>query len=265
MSHDFEGDPTLREHPEQSPVQPEPVGTVAQRRLRQLGFVVVIVAAAVAVILITTGASGSSPPRPGTVRAIEREVDSLLAGIPQHTTALGQPEAPVTLRWFGDLECPFCKEFTLGALTPIIRQWVRGGQLRIEYLSMQTATREPEVFRKQQVAALAAGMQNKLWYFIEAFYREQGQEDSGYVTDHYLQDLAQQVPGLSLSLWAEDRFDPELIDQIDADRQIVKKERFRGTPAFLIGLTGGRMFTIAPKSLTSPELFNEAIEYLLQR
>ena len=41
------------------------------------------------------------------------------------------------------------------------------------------SAREPEVFKSQQVAALAAGKQNKLWHFVETFYRVQGEEGSG--------------------------------------------------------------------------------------
>jgi hypothetical protein len=51
---------------------------------------------------------------------------------------------------------------------------VRGGELKIEYRSLETATREPEVFKAQQLAALAAGKQDRMWNFIETFYHEQG-------------------------------------------------------------------------------------------
>ena len=80
---------------------------------------------------------------------------------------------------------------------------MRTGKLRIEYRSMETATREPEVFKTQQVAAYAAGKQNKAWNFIETFYHEQGEEDSGYVTEKYIQGIASQVPGLNLAQWTQ--------------------------------------------------------------
>ena len=80
--------------------------------------------------------------------------------------------------------------------------------MKIEYRSMETATREPEVFDTQQVAALAAGKQNKMWNYLETFYHEQGEESSGYVTESYLQGLAQQVTGLNLATWTNDRSDP---------------------------------------------------------
>ena len=114
------------------------------------------------------------------------EVNHLLAGIPQSGNSLGSPTAPVTLQYYGDLECPICRKFTLGALPPLIRTGSEQGKLRIEYHNLETATREPETFKSQQAAALAAGKQAKMWNFIETFYHEQGAEDSGYVTEQYL-------------------------------------------------------------------------------
>jgi len=145
------------------------------------------------------------------------EVVSLLAGIPQSGNTLGNPRAPVTLQYFGDLECPFCRKFTLTVLPSIIRHWVRGGSLKIQYRSEQSATTQPAVFKFQQLAALAAGQQNKMWDFIELFYHEQGKEDSGYVTENYLQGLAQQVPGLNLIAWTAARDDPELASTLTGD------------------------------------------------
>ena len=62
---------------------------------------------------------------------------------------------------------PDLQGFTLGALPSMIQKYVRTGKLKIEYHSLETATREPEVFKTQQVAALAAGKQNMAWDFIE--------------------------------------------------------------------------------------------------
>jgi protein-disulfide isomerase len=243
----------------------EPAATGRRRtRLRQLAIVATIVVVALIALVVAAGGS-SAPPEPDSANAITtaRGVSALLGGIPQSTITLGQPRAPVTLEWYGDLECPYCREFTLGALSSIIQRWVRGGQLKIEYLSMETATRELKVFQTQQVAALAAGLQNKLWNFIEIFYHEQGEEDSGYVTEQYLHGLASQISGLNVTLWGEDRFDPQLVTQVTTERQAAIRAHYRGTPTFLIGLTGGRMYKLVPHSLTSPKFFNDVIEYLL--
>ena len=188
------------------------------------------------------------------------KISALLADIPQSANALGQPTAPVTLEYFGDLECPFCRDFSLGVLPSIIERWVRAGKLRIEYHALQTATPEPAVFAAQQVAALAAGNQSKAWHFIETFYDEQGEEGSGYVTETYLQGIAGQVPGLDLARWASDRGDPELATEIARDEQAAEDAGLSGTPSFLIGASGSAMAAFSPAAGTS---LDAAIETLL--
>jgi len=268
-----EGDLTRKQRREQARAERKAMeeaqaASVARRtRLTQLGIAAAIVVVAIVVILIATGGKSKSglPKNSSEKNATVTEVGNLIGGIPQSANVLGSPTAPVTLQYFGDLECPICREFTLGSLPTIIPKWVRTGKLKIEYRSLETATREPEVFKTQQVAAYAAGKQNKAWYFIETFYHEQGEEDSGYVTESYLQNIASQVPGLNLSQWTADRSLPELANQVEADKQAANNEGFTGTPSFLIGHSGGAMskleYTSAP---SDPTFVNEAVEKLLK-
>jgi protein-disulfide isomerase len=243
------------------------VATAARRtRLMQLGIVVAVVVVAIVVVLIASGGGSSKPAKPGSVKATKTatEVTALVSGIPQSGSTLGSPTAPVTIQYFGDLQCPICKEFTLGALQSLIPQWVRAGKMKIEYRSLETATKEPEVFKTQQVAALAAGKQNKMWDYIELFYHEQAEENSGYVTEGFLQGLAQEIPGLNVSKWTSERSDAALASQIATDAQAANNAGFNGTPSFLIGQTGGAMQKLEYASLTDPTSFNQAIEKLLK-
>jgi protein-disulfide isomerase len=244
----------------------EAAGAVRRTRLTRLGIVVAVVVVAIVAILIATGGS-SKKGIPKTAQAKNQtvsEVSATVGGIPQSGNVLGNPKAPVTLHYFGDLECPICKEFTLGALPPIVQKWVRTGKLKIEYRSMETATREPEVFKTQQVAALAAGKQDKMWDFLELFYHEQGEEDSGYVTENYLQDLARQVPGLNLAAWTAARNDPTLGKQVTNDTLAASEAGFSGTPAFEIGKTGATLQKFEPGSFSEAGPYNAAIEKLLK-
>jgi protein-disulfide isomerase len=246
----------------------EAAGALRRKRLTQLGSAVAAVVVVVVVILIATSGGGSSsssiPKTKEEKNATVTTVQSLIGGIPQSANVLGAPTAPVTLQYFGDLECPICKEFTLGALPSIIQKWVRPGKLRIEYHSLETATREPETFKLQQVAAYAAGKQDKAWYFIETFYHEQGEEDSGYVTEKYIQGIASQVPGLNLAKWTSDRSDPDLANEVTTDAQTANNEGFTGTPSFLIGRSGGAMTKLEPSSYSEAGSFDEAIEKLVK-
>jgi protein-disulfide isomerase len=239
-------------------------------RMTQLGVVVTVVVVAIIVILVATsgGSKTGIPTSKHEQTSVTKQVASLIGGIPQSGNTLGSPTAPVTLKYFGDLECPICREFTLGALPGIIQKYVRAGKVRIEYHSMETATREPEVFKTQQVAAYAAGKQDKGWYFIETFYHEQGEEDSGYVTEKYIHGIASQVPGLNLAKWSSDRGDSELANEVETDKQIANNEHFEGTPSFLLGKSGGGTEKITELTdgdlQNASELFDPKIETLLK-
>jgi protein-disulfide isomerase len=242
----------------------EAAKAVRRTRLTQLGVVVAAVVVAIVIVLVATGGS-SSTPKPGTGKAAPKlvgEVNTVVGGIPQSGDVLGNPTAPVTIAYFGDLQCPVCKQFTLGAFPALVQKWVRTGKVRFEYRSLETATREPEEFKTQQIAALAAGKQNKMWDFVELFYHQQGEESSGYVTQSYLEGLARQA-GVNLTKWASDRSEPALAAQVATDSQQATNVGFNGTPSFLIGRTGGAMKKIEA-SLTDPTPFNEAIEALLK-
>ncbi len=240
-------------------------GAARRTRMTQLAVVVSMVVAGIVAILIATAGSGAVKkiaPETAAARSVDSGVSGLLAGLPQNGNVLGRATAPVTLEYFGDLECPVCKSFTVNALPPIIGKWVRGGQLRIEYHSLETATREPEVFNSQQVAALAAGQQQKMWNFIETFYHEQGEEDSGYATEGYIEGIAKQVPGLNLTQWMSERNDPALAGQMESDARAANAAGLNGTPAFLIGRSGGAMTKLEPSSYSQAGPFDEAIEKL---
>jgi protein-disulfide isomerase len=264
---DSDEDLTRKERREQARSQrkaleeAEAAGAARRRRLSQVAVVVAVVVVAVVVVLIATGGSKSKTVAPSSPEANKTitTVNAEVGGIPQKGNTIGAPSAPVTIRYFGDLECPICRDFTLGALPSIVQKWVRTGKLRIEYLSLETATREPEVFKTQQVAALAAGKQGKMWTYLELFYHEQGEESSGYVTEAYLEGLAKQA-GLNLAQWTSDRNEPAYTNQVAADAQAANSAGFNGTPSFQIGKTGGPVTKLEYASLKDPTSFNEAIE-----
>jgi protein-disulfide isomerase len=270
---DPESDLTRKQRREQARDQRKVVeeasaAQAAQRkRLIQLGGIAAVVVVIIAIILVATGSGGSKnapAPKSAAANTAAKEVISLLQGIPQSGITLGNPNAPVTIQYYGDLECPFCKEFTLKALPTVIQKYVRTGKVKIEYRSLETATRERETFQTQQVAALAAGKQNLMWHYLELFYHEQGEEDSGYVTEKYLQGLAAQVPGLNLSNWSTARNDPAYANQVISDAQAANQQGFTGTPSFLIGKTGGAMQKLENPSFSDASQFESAIEKLLK-
>jgi protein-disulfide isomerase len=271
-AEDDEGDLTRKQRREQSrserkALEQAEVDRAKRRtRLTQLGIVVAVIVVVIVGIAIATGGGGKKTVTAGTpaANATVTEVTSLLHGIPQSGTVLGDPNAPVTMKYYGDLECPICKEFTLQVLPTLIQKYVRTGKLRIEYHSLETATREPETFKDQQVAAYAAGKQNLGWYYIETFYHEQGEEDSGYVNESYLQGIASQVPHLNLADWTAARSEPTYSNEVAADAQAANQAGFTGTPSFELGKTGGTLEKFEPGTFTETAPYEAAIEKQLK-
>jgi hypothetical protein len=182
-------------------------------------------------VLVATGGSGTARDRVGG------EVRSLLAGIPEHGETLGRSSAPVTLVFYGDLECLTTKGWVLQSLPAIIRRYVRPGTMKIEFRAFKTDTHDSREFSAQQTAALAAGAQDRVWPFIETFYYEQGVEYTPYATESFIEGIAKQVPGLDLARWHRDRNGGRRSELIAQEDQRARALGFHDTPAFELGAT----------------------------
>ncbi len=173
-------------------LEEERARSLRARRDRRIRNVVGIVLVAVIVVVVAVVVSSGGAKKGGLQTGNEKNstvtaVNTLLAGIPQSGARLGNPNAPVTMTYFGDYECPVCQAFTLeGGFPQLVQNDVRSGKVQVLYKSFCTATCNgpgQSVFNTQQVAGLAAGEQNKFWQYTELFYHEQGQEDTGYVNE----------------------------------------------------------------------------------
>jgi len=134
---------------------------------------------------------------------------------------------------------------------------VRSGKVKVVYRAFQTATRDPNVFQTQQVAALAAGKENRFWDFVELFYKQQGQEGSNYVNESYLDGLAKQIPGLNISSWTSARNDSGLVAQVQADTAAANAAGVQGTPT--LAFQGPKGTAKAPSSIPSYSELQQAI------
>lgn len=224
-----------------------------------------------AILIALSGSPSSSEPlrkirlHPPVEEEVTRRIEALYAGIPQQGVTLGNPGAPVTLQFFGDLECKESRLFVLGALPFLIRHWVRGGALRIEYRPNPEETIWPDIYNHQEVATFAAGRQGQAWQYLDFFYHEQGPEFTRYAIDHFLRTIAQEVPGLDMAAWTRARHFAGFTQELKRDLRIANSRHIHYTPAFLIGPTGGRSKALLHFSLTETAAFDEAIESSLRR
>jgi len=247
-----------------------------RRRLLQLGGVIGVVAVIIVIILLSTGGSGGGAPKlkptqTGYSVPHAAEVQARFAGIPQQGIELGSPKAPVTMQEFVDLQCPFCRQYTLGVFPTLVNKYVRTGKLRMEFHNFYIIG--PDSLKASKMAE-AAGQQNLLWNFADLFYNNQQTENSGYVTDAFLSQIAGGVRGLNVSKALSERFSPAIEGKVNNDNQLARVygsqfanlpvPGFNGTPSFLLYKSGTTPQLFSPTSLTEPSVFETAINKLMK-
>jgi protein-disulfide isomerase len=216
----------------------------------------------VASLLTSRSDATTEPPSaPTQVLAGVAEVSATLDGIPQDGTALGKPDAAITLVEYADLQCPYCAQWALGTLPTLVEHYVRAGKLRIEFRGLAFIGPDSETGLR---TALAAGRQDRLWHAVELLYVNQGAENSGWVTEDLLARLTASIPGLHPKQVVADRQSAAVEAQMAKAQAQAQATNVRGTPAFEIGRTGG---TLRPLEVTSlePAQFREAVEAILAR
>lgn len=145
--------------------------------------------------------------------------------------ALGDADAPVALVVFSDFRCPFCAKFSRDTEPELVKRYVDGGQLRIEW-------RDFPIFGSQSMAAARAGRaaaeQGKFWEFSRAVYAAAPERSKADLTDENLIGFARQAGVPDIGRFTEgmrgDRFDAA----INADLAQGTGIGVPSTPAFLI-------------------------------
>jgi len=216
----------------------EPIAVEEQRasearrtRMLKLGSIAFFVAIiAVVVVIVVAGNSSTAGGNAGSLIEIKR-VDALLKGIPQRDLVLGRDSAPVELIEYGDLQCPVCKEYSEEFLPPVIEKRVRNGEAKIVFRNF-TIISQQSIPAGQ--AAIAAGAQGRGWNFIELFYRNQGEERSGYVTDAFIESIARGAGVEDMARFNEERRSQASKEEVTRTREQAEAHNFDGTPSFLV-------------------------------
>lgn len=200
-----------------------------RKRLLQIGSAAAFLAVAAVLVLIVLSAndtSGGDTDLEG-VGSVNRE----LKGIPQNEMTLGESQAKVTLFEFGDLKCPVCKGFSEEILPDVIDSKVRNGEAKIEFENYTIIDQESV---PAGAAAIAAGRQGRGWSFVDLFYRNQGLETAGYVTDEFLTEIARGAGVPDIAKWNKDRKSAKTLQEVKETTAEAQRLGFTGTPSFAI-------------------------------
>ncbi len=96
---------------------------------------------------------------------------------------------------------------------------------------------------------LAAGEQDKLWNLAEALYRNQGDENSGWLTESLVRRLAAEIPGLDADRLVTDAEQPDIVDEASSAASKASAAGIQGTPTFLVKIGDGTPYLIQVASV----------------
>jgi protein-disulfide isomerase len=201
-----------------------------QRMIKLASAMAFLALAVVAVLIVVSQSSNDEGGDAGNVKGAA-EIEAELDGIPQKGLVLGSTSAKATLVEFGDLQCPVCKGFAEEILPPVIEGKVRDGEAKIEFRNF-TIISEQSV--PAGAAAIAAGQQGRGWNFVELFYRNQGREASGYVTDEFMTAIARAARVPDIAQWNKDRKSKSVLNEVAKTTEEARQLEFSGTPSFAV-------------------------------
>jgi protein-disulfide isomerase len=190
-----------------------------------LAFAVAIGAAVALVAVALLLRNDSSPPSPSATPVVD------LTRIPQHGAVLGSPNARVTLIEYADPQCPGCRAYTEDFFPTVVDAYVRPGKLDTEFRGFPFIGSDSV---KGYRFFLAAAKQNKLWNLQQAMYRNQGSENSGWITDDLIRELAAQIPGLDVEKLFADAGSADVVQEADGAGAKAQAAGIKGTPTLLV-------------------------------
>jgi protein-disulfide isomerase len=204
------------------------LGGMNRNRLLLLAAAVAA-AAIVVVVLIVVGAGKDS-----TTTVIGASSSSAHAhpfqGVPQRGATLGSADAPATLTVYEDPQCPFCRDWNVNALPSVVADYVRPGKLKIVYRGVNIIGPNSEQGLR---AVYAAGRQNKLWNVSEGLYGQQGEENTGWITDEVIKQVASDAGANANAVLAE-ASSSAVTAQLHASESEARAIGLQGTPTFIL-------------------------------
>jgi protein-disulfide isomerase len=230
----------------------------AQRHRKVQLAAIAVFAVIVLVVVIAISQSGDDDMGESTGDGTS---SGLFAGLPQRGALLGEADAPATMIEFADPQCPFCAEYTLEALPAVVDEFVRPGELALEFEPLTFIGPDSEEAARMVVAA---GEQDLMWQFVDVLYASQGTENSGYVDEEFLREVGGQVEGLDVERALADSGTAAMTAALQDSSDLAAEFGVNSTPSFVIERDGASPEPFQPPSL-DPEEFTQALGAVLDR
>jgi len=150
---------------------------------------------------------------------------------------IGQANAPVTIAFWSDFQCPFCKTFELDTLSQIIKDYVDAGKVKVVFMDYPFLG-EDSIIGCAYSQSVWKLYPDKYFQWRTAMYAAQDEEgDNGFGDAASIDKLGAKISGIDAEKIAADVIANMSTYQakIDSDKAEAKKVGINATPAFVIG------------------------------
>lgn len=183
----------------------------------------------------TTGGTGQPTPQTANVKDIKMDGDPYL----------GANNAPVTIAFWSDFQCPYCKAFEVGnsqipvqpALPDIVKNYVNTGKVKIVFMDLAFLGND-SITAGEYGRAIWKLYPDKYFAWRTAMYNAQDQEgDQGFGNAASINRLNATIAGIDAGAVAADvQANKATYDaQLASDKAEAQKLGINATPSFVVG------------------------------
>jgi len=148
----------------------------------------------------------------------------------------GDKNAPVTLAYWFDFQCPFCQRFDLNTLSALNEQYVKTGKLKVVFKDFQFLGPDSTSAGLAAHAVWEISPENYFkWH--QAMFEKQDAENGGWGTKQDIIALTKTIPGIDANKVSQlmEEKKTEYGQEMDSDKTEADKFGISGTPGFIIG------------------------------
>jgi len=173
--------------------------------------------------------TGTQPSTTATVNAAQ--VSS------NNDPVIGQANAPLTIAYWFDYQCPFCKENEANNMGQLIKDYVDTGKVRIVFKDFSFLGTDSDTLGHWARAVWqVAPTEFEAWH--AAIYANQGEENTGWATTAVIQKVTASVLTAAQTSQVEQLATQNATtyqNEMNADKTEGAQDGVQGTPALLIG------------------------------
>jgi protein-disulfide isomerase len=161
----------------------------------------------------------------------ESQSNKLSIDTTKGSPVLGESSAPITIIEFGDYQCPFCQKWNQNTKPLIDRDYISTGKVKLIYVDFPIVG--PDSINAH-AGSYCADEQGLYWQYHDFLYKNQGHENSGWVSMNNLKNIVSGMEGIDVNLFSNCIDSGKYNDRVKENKNIAVKNGAKSTPSFIV-------------------------------